>query len=294
MSSAATAARRLPPWLKVPLPGGPRYERLKEVSARRGLATVCAQARCPNIAECWGGGTATFMVMGDACTRGCRFCAVRSEAHPPRPAADEPIKLAETLAEMSLQYAVITTVCRDDLPDQGAAHLAQCIRAVKQRCPAMKVEMLAQDFRGNRALLEKVIDAGPDVLAHNIECVERLTASVRDAKAGYRQSLDVLAHAKRFRRGLVTKSSVMLGLGETEDELLRTLSDLRASGCDILTLGQYLRPSLSGHHLPVARFLEPAAFERYGRLARGMGFLRVASGPFVRSSYRAAAMFPST
>ena len=283
-------AARLPEWLKVKLPGGPNYERLKGASRRRGLATVCEQARCPNIAECWGGGTATFMVMGETCTRGCRFCAVTSEARPPSPSAEEPIKLAETLSEMRLDYAVLTTVCRDDLPDQGARHLASCVRAVKQRCPGMRVEMLVQDFRGDKALLEQVIDAGPDVLAHNVECVERLTERVRDARAGYRQSLEVLAHAKRYRPKLPTKSSVMLGLGETQDELLRTLADLQ-NICDIVTLGQYLRPSGQGRNLPVARFVTPEEFERLGALARDMGFPFVAAGPFVRSSYRAAELF---
>lgn len=287
--SSAGAARRLPSWLKVKLPTGPNYERLKDVSARRGLATVCEEARCPNIGECWGGGTATFMVMGDACTRGCRFCSVASSARPPLPDADEPAKLAETLAEMKLEYVVITTVCRDDLPDQGAAHLASCIKTVKQRCPEMKLEILAQDFRGDMGLVDQVLAAKPDVFAHNVECVERLTATVRDAKAGYRQSLDVLAHAKS--RGFFTKTSLMLGLGETEDELLGTFRDLRAVNCDILTLGQYLRPTGVGRNLPVAEFVAPEAFERLGETARAMGFLYVASGPFVRSSYRAAELF---
>ncbi|MBI4371085.1 MAG: lipoyl synthase [Elusimicrobia bacterium] len=288
---AAAERRTLPPWLKVALPAGPEVARLKDVSRRRGLATVCEEARCPNLAECWGGGTATFMVMGDACTRGCRFCSVQSAARPPRPDPEEPEKLALTLREMALDYAVITTVCRDDLPDQGAEHLAACLRAVKAACPAMKVELLLQDFRGERAPLDAVLEAGPDVVAHNAECVERLTPLVRDAKAGYRQSLDVLAHAKRRRPATPTKSSLMLGLGETEGELVSTFQDLRSVGTDILTLGQYLRPTGTGRHLPVERFLPPDEFDHLGELARAQGFLYVASGPFVRSSYRAAELF---
>ena len=279
---------KLPGWLKVKLPTGENYTRLKEVSARRKLATVCEEARCPNIAECWGGGTATFMVMGDSCTRGCRFCSVQSLAKPPLPDADEPAKLAETLAEMKLEYVVITTVCRDDLPDQGASHLVACVRAVKDACPDMKVELLAQDFRGDRALVDAVLDSGIDVFAHNLETVERLTPVVRDAKAGYRQSLDVLAHAKGR---MPTKSSLMLGLGETEEELMTALRDLRGAGVDIVTLGQYLRPTGAGRNLPVEEFVTPERFEHYGSLARELGFLYVASGPFVRSSYRAGELF---
>ncbi len=289
--SPVAEKRSLPPWLKVSLPTGPAVARLKEASRSRGLSTVCEEARCPNLAECWGGGTATFMVMGDTCTRGCRFCSVGTAAKPPLPDAEEPSKLAQTLKEMAVEYAVLTTVCRDDLPDQGASHLAACIRAIKVENPALKIEMLLQDFRGETAHLETVMSAGPDVVAHNVECVERLTPSVRDAKAGYRQSLDVLASAKRIQPGTPTKTSLMLGLGETEEELLQAFDDLRAVGVDILTLGQYLRPTGSRHHLPVADFIHPDAFKRYGELARERGFLYVASGPFVRSSYRAAELF---
>lgn len=283
--------RALPPWLKVSLPTGPVVARLKEASRSRGLSTVCEEARCPNIAECWGGGTATFMVMGDTCTRGCRFCSVGTAVRPPLPDAEEPNKLALTLKEMAVEYVVLTTVCRDDLPDQGAAHLAACLREIKSVCPRMKLEMLLQDFRGDRSLLERVLDAKPDVVAHNVECVERLTSSVRDAKAGYRQSLDVLAHAKKYRPETPTKTSLMLGLGETEQEVLQAFKDIRAAGVDILTLGQYLRPTGSKHHLPVDRFVTPEEFNRFGDIAREHGFLYVASGPFVRSSYRAAELF---
>ena len=283
--------KTLPPWLKVKLPTGPNVARLKEASRSRGLSTVCEEARCPNLAECWGGGTATFMVVGDTCTRGCRFCSVGTALKPALPDPQEPVKLAQTLKEMAVEYAVLTTVCRDDMPDQGAAHLSACIRAVKAACPDMKIEMLLQDFRGDERLLETVIDSGPDVIAHNVECVERLTEKVRDAKAGYRQSLDVLAHVKKYAPAKPTKTSLMLGLGETEEELIQAFRDIRAAGVDILTLGQYLRPSGSRHHLMVDKFIHPDDFERYGEMARKHGFLYVASGPFVRSSYRAAELF---
>ena len=289
--TADAPRRALPPWLKVGLATGPNVARLKTASRSRGLSTVCEEARCPNLAECWGGGTATFMVMGDTCTRGCRFCSVATAARPSLPDPQEPSKLAQTLKEMAVEYAVLTTVCRDDLPDQGASHLAACIREVKTVCPTMKLEMLLQDFRGDKTLLELVLDAGADVIAHNVEVVERLTSSVRDAKAGYRQSLDVLAHAKAHRPSSPTKTSLMLGLGETEAELIQAFKDIRRVGVDILTLGQYLKPTGSRHHLPVDRFVPPDEFERLGEVAREMGFLYVASGPFVRSSYRAAELF---
>ncbi|MDE2491351.1 MAG: lipoyl synthase [Elusimicrobia bacterium] len=288
----ATAERRtLPPWLKVKLPTGPNVARLKSASRSRGLATVCEEARCPNLAECWGGGTATFMIMGEVCTRGCRFCSVDTAARPPRPDPEEPAKLALTLKEMGVDYAVLTTVCRDDLPDQGAGHLAECVKTVKAENPKLKIEMLLQDFRGERTLLETVIDAGPDVVAHNVECVERLTETVRDRKAGYSQSLGVLRRAKEYAPETPTKTSLMLGLGETEDEILKAFDDIRSVGVDIITLGQYLRPTGSRHHLPVKEFVHPDDFARYGELARERGFLYVASGPFVRSSYRAAELF---
>ncbi|MDO8757536.1 MAG: lipoyl synthase [Elusimicrobiota bacterium] len=287
----AAERQALPPWLKVKLPTGPVVARLKEASRSRGLSTVCEEARCPNLAECWGGGTATFMVMGDTCTRGCRFCSVATGVKPPLPDSSEPEKLALTLKEMAVEYAVLTTVCRDDMPDQGAAHLAACIRQIKAVCPEMKLEMLLQDFRGDTDLLDIVLDAGADVVAHNVECVERLTSTVRDAKAGYRQSLDVLAHVKKRRPKTPTKSSLMLGLGETERELIDSFNDLRSVGVDILTLGQYLRPSGSRHHLMVEEFIHPDEFKRYGEIAKEHGFKYVASGPFVRSSYRAAELF---
>ena len=287
MSPAARVLERKPEWLKVKLPSGQAYERLKSLMAEQGLHSVCEEARCPNIAECWGGGTATFMVLGDSCTRGCRFCSVASSVRPPAPDPEEPAKLARSLASLKLDYAVVTTVCRDDLPDQGAGHIAACLRETKKACPDMLVEVLVGDFQGDRSLLKTVLDAGPDVLSHNVETVERLTPAVRDARAGYRLSLSVLEAAGALRPSVRVKSSLMLGLGETEAELLDCFSDLRRAGVSILTLGQYLRPTGGGRHLPVAEYLSPERFERLGRLAEDAGFLYVASGPFVRSSYRA-------
>ena len=288
---SVTAPVRLPPWLKVKLPSGESFERIKGMLHDRKLNTVCEEARCPNIAECWGGGTATFMVLGDTCTRGCRFCSVATAVNPGAVNPDEPRHLADSLADMGLEYAVLTMVCRDDLPDQGAAHVAECIRRVKSRGPEMLVEMLIGDFRGDRALLKTVLDSNPDVLSHNVETVERLTPRVRDAKAGYRMSLDVLAASKALRPDIHTKSSVMLGLGENEFELLQTFRDLRSVGVDVLTIGQYLRPAGVGRNLPVAEFVAPERFDSLKDVAEDMGFLYVASGPFVRSSYRAAELY---
>lgn len=290
MSSAAPA-RRLPPWLKIRPPSGERYEAVKSQMGDGVLHTVCEEAKCPNVSECWGGGTATFMVLGDECTRGCRFCSVSTARNPAPPDVTEPARLADSLGKLGLSYAVVTTVCRDDLPDQGAGHLAACIRACRERRPDVLLEFLIQDFRGDEALLKVVADAGAHVLAHNLETVERLTPTVRDAKAGYRLSLDVLAALKRLAPGAKTKTSLMLGLGETEAELLTAFRDLRAVGVDILTLGQYLRPTAAGRHLPVAEFVTPEVFDRLGEAARAMGFLYVASGPLVRSSYRAGELF---
>jgi lipoic acid synthetase len=231
------------------------------------------------------------MVLGDTCTRGCRFCSVSTAIKPAAPNPEEPVHLAETIADLGLDYAVITTVCRDDLPDQGAAHVAQCLAEVRRHNPELLLEILMQDFRGDTRLMSLVAGAGAHVLAHNLETVERLTKLVRDAKAGYQQSLDVLRALKTLRPDAKTKSSLMLGLGETEEDLLTAFSDLRNSDVDILTLGQYLRPTGNARHLPVERFVRPDEFDRFGQIARDMGFLYVASGPFVRSSYRAGELF---
>lgn len=281
----------LPPWLKTRLPSGENFERIKALSQKHGLHTVCEEARCPNLAECWGGGTATFMILGDTCTRGCRFCSVATALKPSAPDPQEPAKLAETIADMGLDYIVITTVCRDDLPDQGAAHVAACLKEIRRRNPELLLEVLLQDFRGELELISTVAEAGAQVLAHNLETVRRLTPAVRDRKATYDQSLEVLRALKSIRPEAKTKSSIMLGLSETEDELRQSLCDLREADVDILTLGQYLRPTLEGRHLPVARFVPPEEFDRLGEVARDMGFLYVASGPFVRSSYRAGELF---
>lgn len=285
--------RPLPPWLRAPLPSGEGVARIRRTCAARGLHTVCASARCPNLGECWGAGTATFMVLGPCCTRSCRFCSVPSRPLPARAAlaAEEPELLAETVAELGLRYAVLTTVCRDDLPDQGAAHVAACIRAVKRRLPGIRVEMLLPDFRGDEKPLRTVLAAGPDVAGHNLETVARLTPFVRDPRCGYRLSLGTLAAMRRLAPGTPLKSSLMLGLGETAAEIASALRDLRDSGVELIALGQYLRPTGTSRHLPVARFVPPKEFARWAGQARSMGFRHVSSGPFVRSSYKAAEAF---
>ncbi len=282
-------SRAKPSWLKVKMPGGPRYQQIKAVARARRLHTVCEEAHCPNVGECWGGGTATFMIMGSICTRGCRFCAVNTSRSGLPLDPDEPANVAATIAEMELEYVVLTSVDRDDLPDQGAGHFAACIRAIRAAAPHTRVEVLIPDFRGDTGLLRKVTDAAADVVAHNVECTEALTPRVRDPRAGYRQSLDVLAALKTLSPGLLTKSSIMVGLGETEAEVLATMRDLRAVGCDFLTVGQYLRPST--RHLAVETFIHPELFARYEAEGNAMGFAYVASGPLVRSSYRAGEFF---
>jgi lipoyl synthase len=249
------------------------------------LATVCEEAKCPNIGECWNAGTATLMLMGAVCTRACRFCAV--DTGNPRGWLDpeEPHNAAETVALMGLRYVVLTSVDRDDLADGGAAHYAACIRAIRRRNPDTAIEALTPDFQGLLAAVECVIDAGVEVFAQNLETVRRLTHPVRDPRAGYEQTLRVLAHAKQHRAQLLTKSSLMLGLGETEQELAQSMDELRAARVDILTLGQYLRPTV--HHVPVERFVTPEEFERYRAWGLARGFRECVSGPLVRSSYRA-------
>jgi len=284
----ATARTPKPPWLKVRPPEGETYFELKRRLRSLNLVTVCEEAQCPNVSECWNGGTATFMLMGETCTRGCRFCAVSSG----RPAALDPAEgahLADAVAAMELRYAVITSVNRDDLPDGGAAHFADCIRAVKARAPKTLVEVLIPDFQGDRKSLDMILEAAPDVAAHNVETVESLTPMVRDHRADYRQSLAVLDYMKRQSPATFTKSSIMLGLGETEGEVLQAMRDLRAAGVDVLTLGQYLQPTK--RHLPVVEFVTPERFGAYEARGTEMGFLYVAAGPLVRSSYRAGEFF---
>jgi lipoic acid synthetase len=278
-----------PAWLKTKPPSGENYKRLKALSKELGLNTVCEEALCPNIAECWGGGTATFMLLGDTCTRGCRFCAVTSGN--PRGFVDElePLKIATALKSMSLSYVVLTSVDRDDLTDGGARHIARTIIETRRLNPQTLIEVLTPDFGGNRQALETVVGAKPDVFAHNIETVRRLQRSVRDARAGYDQSLDVLRGVKQRDPSIITKSSVMLGLGEDRVEMADAMSDLAAAGVGILTLGQYLRPS--SRHLRVQEYISPAQFDEYRKLGESMGFLYVAAGPLVRTSYRAGEYF---
>jgi lipoic acid synthetase len=277
-----------PGWLRVGVPGGERDQKVNDTLRGLTLHTVCQEARCPNVAECWGGGTATVMLMGDVCTRGCRFCHVKTSASPPPLDPDEPRHLAEAVAELGLDYIVVTSVDRDDLADGGAAHFAEAIRRLKA-VPGLLVEVLTPDFRGDAEAVRTVGRAAPDVFANNIETVRRLTPVVRDGKAGYDQTLGVLARMKAEFPGIVTKSSIMVGLGEVEAEVVETLRDLRAAGAEILTLGQYLRPS--AWHLPVVEFVRPERFAAYREAGLALGFRYVASGPLVRSSYRAAELF---
>jgi lipoic acid synthetase len=276
-----------PEWLKVRMPGGERYSAIKARARELRLHTVCEEAQCPNVGECWGGGTATFMVLGDTCTRGCRFCAVATARNPAPPDPAEPVNVAEAIREMALDYVVLTSVNRDDLPDQGAAHFGACIRETHARSPGTLVEVLIPDFRGRVDLLAVVLDAKPEVLAHNVESVPRLQTTVRDPRASWDQSVTILRAAKAA--GFLTKTSIQAGHGETEDEVLDAMRLLREVEVDFLTIGQYLRPSAK--HLPVEAWVHPDAFARYEAAGREMGFKYVASGPLVRSSYRAGEFF---
>ena len=278
-----------PAWLRVRYPSGDNYEKIKCLLRNHNLHTVCEEAHCPNVAECWGGGTATFMLMGDTCTRGCRFCMVKSGNPHGTLDAFEPMKVARAIADLGLRYVVITSVDRDDLPDGGAEHFASTIRAIKKRDPNVITEVLIPDFQGDVDDLKKVVDAGPQVIAHNIETTRKLTPLVRDPRATYDQSLHVLKSIKDLNPSVHTKSSIMMGLGETETDVIETLEDLRAVDVSILTLGQYLRPSKG--HFPVNEFVSPEKFDHYKHVGEELGFLYVASGPFVRSSYRAGEFF---
>jgi lipoic acid synthetase len=278
-----------PPWLKVRMPGSPRYHELKARARTLRLATVCEEARCPNIGECWGGGTATFMVLGDTCTRGCRFCAVKTRKTGTPVDADEPRNVATAIAELNLDYVVLTSVDRDDLPDQGAGHFAACVREIRALSPHTLVETLIPDFRGRLDLIRTLVESRPEVVAQNLETVERLTHPVRDPRAGYRQTLDVLAAIKTIDSSRCTKSSLMVGLGETEDEVVAAMRDLRDVGVDFLTIGQYLRPTPK--HIDVAEFIPPEQFAAYEKAGLDLGFEYVASGPLVRSSYKAGEFF---
>ena len=285
-----------PDWLKVPLPQGPTVAALTNTLRERNLHTVCEEAKCPNLGECWAGGTATFMVLGDVCTRGCRFCAVKTHADGTPVDADEPEKVAEACVAMGLKYVVLTMVDRDDLPDGGAAHVAATIAAIKRRAPHMLVEALVGDWLAGKRqtqttaqMVATVLAGGPDVYAHNVETVLRLTPRVRDHRCSYVGSLATLRLAKQLRPGVVTKSSIMLGLGESEREVDQTLDDLREHGVDVVTFGQYLRPTML--HLPVREHITPARFAALEARAMQKGFLYVAAGPLVRSSYKAAEFY---
>jgi len=279
----AAARPRLPEWLKVPMPGGPRYIELQNLMRSQALHTVCEEAHCPNIGECWDRGTATFMILGDICTRRCHYCAVTT-GRPVGIDLQEPGRLADTVKAMGLRYCVITSVNRDDLSDGGAFIFASCIKKIRSQVPGCRVEVLIPDFAGSWPALKKVIDVRPDVLNHNIESPKRVFPRVRP-KCDYQLSLDLLAQAKELDPDTVTKSGIIVGMGETTDELVETMEDLRGVDCDLLTIGQYLRPSAK--HLPVDRFYTPPEFDELGAIGRKLGFKHVASGPLVRSSYHA-------
>ena len=284
-AAGVPSAPRKPSWLRARAPSGAGFQSVKGIVKEHRLATVCEEAKCPNIGECWNAGTATIMLMGAVCTRACRFCSVDTGNPRGWLDPDEPENAARTVQLMKLKYVVLTSVDRDDLSDGGAAHYAACIRAVKHRNPGTAVEALTPDFQGVLAHVQTVVDSGLEVFAQNIETVRRLTYPVRDPRAGYARTLEVLAPGKRCRPDVLTKSSLMLGLGETDEEIDETLRDLRAARVDIVTLGQYLRPTVN--HLPVRRFVTPAQFDRYRESALKLGFLECVSGPLVRSSYRA-------
>ena len=278
-----TAKPRLPRWLKVRMPGGPNYLELKSLLEGNKLHTVCEEAHCPNIGDCWERRTATFMILGDICTRACAYCAVTS-GKPAGVDLEEPIRLAETAKLMNLKYAVVTSVNRDDLPDGGAFIFAQCITQIRKRLPACKVEVLIPDFQGNWDALSTVIQCVPDTLNHNIETVRRMFHRVRP-KGDYDQSLELLEKAKSLDPHMVTKSGMMIGLGESWNEIVDTMRDLRSVNCDLLTVGQYLRPSEK--HIALHRWYTPEEFDQLGQEAYTLGFKHVASGPLVRSSYHA-------
>lgn len=286
-------ASKKPEWLKIRPPGGESYTQIKGLLRERGLHTVCEEAHCPNVSECWASGTATFMLGGDTCTRACRFCAIKTARRPPPLDPTEPAHVAESIAVLKLKYVVLTSVDRDDLDDGGAAHFAETIREIKRRDSNVIIEALVPDFRGDAVAVATIVESGLDVYAHNIETVRRLQYRVRDPRAGYEQSLATLrearAHAQRLGRVLFTKSALMLGLGEEDLELDTAFDDLRTYGVEVLTIGQYLRPSMQ--HLPVERYVSPEEFTAIGDRAKAKGFLYVASGPMVRSSYRAAEFF---
>ncbi len=281
MAHELNGRKRLPRWMKMKLPKGESYSKVKNLVAKHGLHTICTSGNCPNIGECWNRGTATFMILGDICTRRCKFCAVKS-GKPLPPDLKEPEKLAESVRIMGVKHCVITSVDRDDLDDQGAGIWAQTITEVKRVNPETKIEVLIPDFRGKTELIQQVIDAKPEVISHNLETVERLTPFVRFASK-YRRSLKVVKYIAES--GYVAKSGIMLGLGETHEEILQTMDDLIEVGCKVMTIGQYLAPTT--HHMPVVKYVTPERFKEYKEIGLKKGFSFVESSPLVRSSYRA-------
>jgi len=278
-----------PKWLRAKLPTQETYGRLKSVLQTQGLSTVCQEAGCPNQAECWESRTATFLLMGHLCTRHCRFCDVQTGRLDQVLDITEPERVARAVNELALKYVVLTSVTRDDLNDGGAAHLSQCIQKIREYNPDVLIEILIPDFQGDRKAIQTIITSAPEVIGHNVETVEALTPQVRDRRATYQQSLRVLKQINELNPQILTKSSLMLGLGETDEQVNTTLQDLRAINVDIVTLGQYLQPSR--RHLDVVEYVEPQKFDYWEKKAREMGFLYVISGPLVRSSYRAGEMF---
>lgn len=289
MRNSAPQFDRKPSWIKVRPPGGKNYNDIKDMLKGLNLATVCQEAHCPNMEECWGGGTATFMLMGDTCTRACKFCAVKTGNPEGILDIDEPQKVGNAISKMKLDYVVLTSVDRDDLADFGSEHFAKTIRTIKMGNPKMIIEVLTPDFGGRKELVEHLLKSKPDVFAHNIEVVKRLTHPIRDRRASYETSINVLKMAKDFNPKQYTKTSVMLGLGESMSEVIETMKDLRQVGCDVITFGQYLAPS--SKHAPVMEYISPEIFKDLETKAMEMGFLYCASGPLVRSSYRAGEFF---
>lgn len=273
------------------MPGMEDFSTTRRIVAESGVATVCQEARCPNLTECWAKRHATFMILGDRCTRRCHFCAVTT-ARPDPPEADEPQRLAEAVRQLDLSHVVITAVARDELPDEGAGHFAECVREIRRLCPSTTIEVLPADFHARAECIRTLCESQPDLYNHNLEMVERITPAIRP-QGDYRRSLEVLRRVKEIDDRILTKSGLMVGLGESVDELHTAFADLCEVGCDVLTIGQYLRPSLDGH-VPVQKFYSPEEFDELGEAARAKGFLSVASGPFVRSSYNAAEVFEQT
>ena len=276
---------RKPAWLRGNIKTSPNYKQLKKIVHQRKLNTVCEEAMCPNISECWNHGTATFMLLGSVCTRACKFCAVDTGNPKSKLDSEEPKKVATSISLMNIKYAVLTSVNRDDLPDGGAGHYAKTVKAIKKKTPEVIIEALAPDFLGQKESIELLLDSGLEVFAQNVETVNRLTNKVRDPRAGYRQTLKILSYSKEYQPTVLTKTSLMLGLGETHNEVYKTMKDIRARGVDILTLGQYMRPT--ANHLPINKWYTPEEFAFLKEKALNLGFLDVASGPMVRSSYRA-------